>query len=717
MPQRPTTESPTFVATLRRSLLDRRSPGRADIQGIRALAVVVVILNHLFGNPAGGFVGVDIFFVISGFLITGLLLREHERTGHISFLGFYRRRIRRILPAATLVLLVGVGWSYFVFPTARWDATRVDAVWAELFGANLRFQELSTDYFNATGPVSPFQHYWSLSIEEQFYFVWPWLMLLLFAVLLRRNHSRQRASVVVFAVLGVVTAASFVYAVRQSAAAPASAYFDSFTRVWELGVGALLAGATPVLVRIPLALRPALAWTGAAGMVFSVVHVRSTMSFPAPWGLLPVLSAALTIAAGTFADRTQQQRWFFPFTSRPASYVGDISYSLYVWHFPIIVIATATWGSSTSVKTKVLLGIVVVAVYSYHLVEDPIRRSRFLALRSRGTHQGKVLVSGLVVGCLAIGAAVVGSNGAAADGGAVSVPKASAAAALAKYGPAGRVLKAEIVDALGATAWPSDLHPSIDESIGGSESSPDMMACGTPTSTLDPERCSWGSRAPRHTAVIVGDSIAMTYATSLRAIFEKMPGWRFYVMGTFGCVFTQTLVASADPATQKACPKRKDDAVQAALRLHPDLLFVANLDMMRIPVGGGALTPQQFADSTGRILAPFQDGAGRIVMLSSPPPDKDIAACYTRRSHPSDCVSSVVPYWKAQRTADRAMVKSLGGTWIDARDWFCAFGRCPAFVGTTPTKVDASHMTVSYALRIAPAVKETLVRAGVLAVR
>ena len=152
---------------------------RADIQGLRAFAVVVVILHYLTGWPAGGFVGVDIFFVISGFLITGLLVREYERTDKISFLGFYRRRARRIIPVATLVLLTTVIAARALLPDDRATAVRGDAIWAFIFGGNWHMEAVGTDYFQKGLPPSPLQHFWSLSVEEQFYFVWPWVMLAL----------------------------------------------------------------------------------------------------------------------------------------------------------------------------------------------------------------------------------------------------------------------------------------------------------------------------------------------------------------------------------------------------------------------------------------------------------------------------------------------------------------------------------------------------------
>jgi peptidoglycan/LPS O-acetylase OafA/YrhL len=218
---------------------------RGDIEGLRAVAVGLVLLDHVLGWPAGGFIGVDVFFVISGFLITGLLVRERERTGRISFRAFYVRRVRRLMPAALAALVATTLAAWALFPRGRfWEAVD-DGVWALLFGANIHFAQQGTDYFQQTAAPSPFQHFWSLAVEEQFYLLWPALILAVFAL---RPGGRGR-------LLGpakvVVTAGSFAWSVHATMASPATAYFSTLTRAWELGVGALVAVAATPLSRLP----------------------------------------------------------------------------------------------------------------------------------------------------------------------------------------------------------------------------------------------------------------------------------------------------------------------------------------------------------------------------------------------------------------------------------------------------------------------------------
>jgi peptidoglycan/LPS O-acetylase OafA/YrhL len=207
---------------------------RGDIEGLRGVAVLLVVFGHLTGWPRGGFIGVDVFFVISGFLITGLLVSERERTGRISIRGFYARRARRLLPAGILVLaLTDLAAAVLLLPS-RAHETFVDSVWAFGFLANVHFAQLGTDYFSLTRAPSAVQHYWSLSVEEQFYLVWPCLILLTFGI---AKRAGRRALVVVTA---VVVAASLAWSVISTANSPASAYFSSPARAWELGAGALL---------------------------------------------------------------------------------------------------------------------------------------------------------------------------------------------------------------------------------------------------------------------------------------------------------------------------------------------------------------------------------------------------------------------------------------------------------------------------------------------
>ena len=340
-----------------------RSTFRRDVQGLRAVAVLAVIADHLFQWPADGFVGVDVFFVISGYLITGLLLREHARTGTISLRRFYVRRAKRIVPASVLVLCVTIGASYLLFSGSRARETAVDAVWSFFFAGNWRFAIQGADYFQQGLPPSPVQHFWSLAVEEQFYLAWPCLLLALLTVGARAlRWSRRERSIAVGTTIGAIALISFAWAMHQGATGPTVAYFSTFTRVWELAVGALLAVAGSALTIGSAARRAVLGWVGLVGVLAAVFLVPQTRGSPAPWAALPVLATALVIVSG----HGDEQRRLWPLTNPVSRYLGDISYSLYLWHFPVTVLLLALLPGDSALYygagTVLVLGLAIACI-------------------------------------------------------------------------------------------------------------------------------------------------------------------------------------------------------------------------------------------------------------------------------------------------------------------------------------------------------------------
>lgn len=714
---------PPDVATSSRRR-SRRAPKRlprADIQGLRALAVLAVIADHLYAYPRGGFVGVDIFFVLSGFLITGLLLRENEKTGSISFTGFYRRRAKRILPAALLVLVATVIAARLIFNSVRAGAIQTDGVWAALFAANWRFLTESTDYFNVGGPVSPLQHYWSLSIEEQFYFVWPWLMLGIFAALARL--SKRTSRVAVGLAMAAIVGASFAWAMVESESDPANAYFDTFARVWELGVGALLAVAAPLFLRWPTALRAALGWAGLVAAIASLWVVDPDVGFPAPWAALPVLATALVIAAGTMPEGGQH-RAMYPLTSKTAGYIGDISYSLYLWHFPIIVLGIALIGDSTADKVILLAVIASASIFSFHLVEDPIRRSALFERRSSRqpifpvevTRHYRYWSLGLVAAVVFTMAAtlifrtpeppneVVLTSPSASEEPDPSTPSL----------PEQEALAAEITTAVQLREWPKT-SPTFEQVLADPEAPDDLYACGSGT-TLDLASCSWGAEDPKHTAVIAGDSMSVMYATTLRPLFESLPGWRVYLVGAFGCAFSDVDThAEEQPPAGDYCPTRREAAQAAIAELNPDLLLVSNTVFPYYVSGEDQrMTEAQWREHLGGAIEQASDHVGQTVILAPPPVEKNPADCYSPGSTPADCVGRVGDSWNLRAVTERAVATDTGSIWVDSEPWFCVRGYCPMTVGNHVVKFDPTHITPEYGEDIAPAVREALEQAGVL---
>lgn len=690
---------------------------RPDIQGLRMVAVGAVIADHALGWPSGGFVGVDIFFVISGFLITGLLLREHDRTGSISFANFYRRRIKRILPAATLVIVFTVVVSWLLFASSRATSTLWDGVWAFFFAANWNFAAQGTNYFLAGGAVSPLQHYWSLAVEEQFYFAWPWLMLLIFALAGRRAHWNTRVAhrIVGFVMLGIV-AASFAWALYDTVNAPTWAYFSTFSRTWELGIGALLAVFGGSAARLSVLARSILGWAGLLGIVASVFLVDSGAGFPAPWAALPVLSTALVIWAGIGGE----QRYLWPLTNRFSGYLGDISFSLYLWHFPMIIFASTFFGGGGKrTILAALLATAIFAVASYHFVEDPIRKSRWLDPRAARTSRPT--------------ARPVRSRGRTvliAAGATVAVVALTAVLFLPRSGPAGlaaaltdsagdadltaeeSVLHDKIQEALAATAWPT-LTPEIGEAR--SAAAPQMSTatgCMHPNDLTDPDVCVYGSG--EKTAVLVGDSIAVAW---MPAVIEALgdEGYKVRAIGFGSCPFVYTEINLPNrPEETARCNDNREPAAALIQSMDPDLVVMSNNQggygaMADRPTGDAASAEWTAAreDAIRAVSAP-----GRAVVVLAPPPVGKIPAeCATKVSVPADCISGVGADWRAMVAADELATAATGATFVSPLNWFCASGFCPIFVDGTPVRTDQLHMTATYGVVVAPVLREALLAA------
>jgi len=354
---------------------------RPDVQGLRAVAILLVVLFHA-GIPgfSGGFVGVDVFFVISGFVITGLLLREREARSRTSLLGFYGRRARRIIPAASLVIIVTVIAGYHYLGPLTGSQTAVDGQWAALFLANFHFAASATNYLASQRPPSALQNYWSLAVEEQFYIVYPTLFLIT-ARFARGISLRARLSIVLIAVI----AASYAYSIVFTSANAPSAFFSPLTRAWELALGGLIAVAGQSLRRLPQSLAALISWLGLGAIVVASTTLTSASAYPGALVAIPVIGAGLVITGGA-----AQPAWGVEcvLRQRPFQLLGLISYSLYLWHWPILVIATQHRGAtSLPLWDSVLLLLVatLIAIVSYRFVENPLRHSKFLRQRRWGS--------------------------------------------------------------------------------------------------------------------------------------------------------------------------------------------------------------------------------------------------------------------------------------------------------------------------------------------
>ncbi|WP_245156091.1 acyltransferase family protein [Nocardioides sp. 503] len=545
-----------------------RAPSRSfrpDIEGLRAVAVLSVLIYH--ANLAwvpGGYVGVDIFFVISGFLITSLMVRQVERQGRLGLADFWARRARRLLPASTLVLVFSAVVALVCLPVNTRKDFGGDIVSAALYVVNWRLGAREVDYLAENVGASPVQHYWSLAVEEQFYIVWP----LLIAALVALFRTRWRPALLVG--ITAVTVASFVFTLSYTVAQPDLAFFVSTTRIWELGVGALLAIAFPVLVRLPAALRGALGWVGLAAVCYSVLQLDDATVWPGTATLLPVLGTAAAILAGGGAA----PRWGVGLVLglRPAVWIGGLSYSLYLWHWPFLIAAEGLWGDlRVRQALLVVLASAIPAWLSYRYVETPFRHAPRFALPRPALLAG---AAGMAVSIVA-GFALVASFGLVDTVEEATAEEAPGALALNDPRFADTDWAAlKTVDVL----RPSPLDAYADY--------PSINRDGCVASMIEEDfkPCEYGDPDAERTVALVGDSKAAQWFPPIRAIAEK-EGWRLVVMFKNGCPFAASRVlVNGQPSP--SCASWQPWAMEQLEELRPDVLLTVTRNSRALPPGG-----------------------------------------------------------------------------------------------------------------------------------
>jgi peptidoglycan/LPS O-acetylase OafA/YrhL len=493
---------------------------RVDVEGLRAVAVLAVVAYHAGVDAVGGgFVGVDVFYVLSGFLITGLLWEELRGTGRLRLGAFYARRARRLLPAAVLVVVVTVAASSVWLSPLQARVVAGDAVAAALYVANYRFAAQRTDYLADVSP-SPLQHYWSLGVEEQFYLLWP---LLLLAVFLAGRRLAMRSSVAAAAALALVAAGSLALSLRLTAVSQPWAFFSLPTRAWELAAGGLVALAAPALQRLPGVAAATLGWLGLEAILWSMVQFRASTPFPGTAALFPVGGTAAVLAAGCAAPRLGPSLllgW------RPLQAGGKLSYSWYLWHWPLLILAPAVAGHPLGLGRNLGLAAAsgLLAAATVKLVEDPVRFSPWLRARlGRSLALGAGLTTVAAVAAVGTGAMLPSPHGQG-----LAVPPAAirltpppraqhpttedpAAARLAS-------LSAPVVRAVAKAAAvrtvPANLDPSL-ESAHANQPRPVRDGCLIRWLGTASGPCVYGSASSRTTVVLFGDSHALQWFPAL----------------------------------------------------------------------------------------------------------------------------------------------------------------------------------------------------------
>jgi peptidoglycan/LPS O-acetylase OafA/YrhL len=679
------------ATTLRRtpSVLDAPVAHRRDIEGLRAVAVLLVVLSHAgVAGFAGGYVGVDVFFVISGFLITTLLVRELARTGRISLTRFYARRAVRLLPAATLVVAVTLAGSWLWLSPVRIAEYAGDALASAGYAVNIRLAVAGTDYFADAAP-SPFQHFWSLAVEEQFYLLWPLLVLGVFAIRRRRR--------LLALVLTLLTVTSLAYSAYQLTRAAPWAYFGLPSRAWELGVGALVALAAARLSRLPRWAVPVLGWGGLAAIAGSVLAYGDATAFPGLAALPPVLGAAGIVGAGCATTGGVGKL----LARAPMQSVGRVSYGWYLWHWPVLVIVPAALGGGVGAGGRLLLCVaaLLLAYASQRFVEDPVRHCRALTDRpARGLGLGLAL-SG-VAAALAL---VVAANPPAVPVGADATDTRTVLAAAADPQEA---LGTLIAAADRRVDLPANLTPSLDDASADAVK-PQTDGCHlTLTSPKVNPRCTYGRPGASRSVVLFGDSHALQWFPA----FEKLAnrhGWALVSLTRSSCSPAPVPVVNSKlKRDYTECDSWRAAALERIRALRPQLVVVASSTGYRSSLAGHPADPDAlWANAWARLFATVRADAADVVLLADTPDlSQDPADCLARqRATVRGCAEPVAtvlrdPDWRAIVNAAAARA---GATVVDPVPWLCGV-RCPTVVGNLLVYRDTNHLTSAYAAMLAP---------------
>lgn len=682
--------TPAGTLARRRTGPTDRAPVRTDIQGLRAVAVATVLVYHLW--PAwlpGGYVGVDVFFVISGFLITSHLLRHPPTT--LSGLGrFWGRRVRRLLPAAALVVVVTVVASAAWLPASRLSRTAAEAAASALYVQNWSLAASATDYLAAADEPTPFLHYWSLAVEEQFYLVWP---LLIGGALVAGRRLRLGAHPRWLVAGGVATVlvASLAWSVRLTATDPAAAYFVTPTRMWELALGGLVALAVPRLQATD-AIRAVMAWTGLAAILLAAATFDAATPFPGVAAGLPTGGTALVIAAASVGawGPGRLLAW------RPAQVLGDVSYSTYLWHWPVVVLAPFALG--TELRWYHLVGVAALSIglawVTTRWVEDPVRRSTRLAGSTSAT------VALLLVGTLGgagAGWALHTWVGAREQSAAQTVAVAAVEHAEC-FGAAAVLQDADCRDVAGVL-WTTPEFAQADRPAVYDDQ------CWNNTPFSSRRTCGYGTADADVSIALLGNSHAGHWAPALTELATER-GWDLTTYLTSVCYPVDRPLDFTDPSAAEGCTDWTSWALAEVERGGYDLVVLASRTDQ--PLAGVAPADQDAAARAayGRVLDRLTAaGLDVLVVRDTFNAGESVPDCVAAAGNDVEaCTWPRATAVEADPLAEAAVERAGGAevTVLDPTDVLCDSDRCHAVVGGVIVLFDHGHLTRTFALTMTP---------------
>ena len=612
-----------------------------QIQGLRAVAAILVTVFHARLVP-GGFIGVDIFYVISGYLITGLILREIEKTGTLDLRSFYQRRIKRLLPTSVFVLFVTAIFAWILFPPITRDALGRDLFAAAAYISNYLFAWWQNDYQNLNATPSPFIHYWSLAVEEQFYLVWP-----LFILFLARYGKK-----VIFAGIAITTLLSLLFSIYLTQVAPIWAFYSLPTRAWELGFGALLLFLPETKKKIRI-----LPWLGFFGIAISSFNFNENTAFPGKNALVPVLATVFLMASikywpPLFNDLAN---------SRLSQWLGAISYPLYLWHWPALVLPSSALGRPLRFYERFLciLLTIVLAHYTSKYVEEPLRHKN---LSPRTIYKGAAYTTAvsLVAGVL------------------ISFTSSS------------------IITTKGEVSYQFDLVQVMER--------PGVYGDGCHVNYGETKSgyCTYGDKESSKTIVLYGDSHAAQWFPTLEKMATER-GFKLVSLTKSACPAVDAKRPDQGAFKQVHCTKWRENSIKRIAEIQPLAVITSSFQYFT-PDNSTISRAQWWNEGQRKLLKGLRGSTNNLIYISDTPrPLRDIPNCLASRDS------------KVCDSTERSKVSVIRGfDVINPNPWLCS-SYCPAIVEGTVAYRDASHISVDMALKLLPKLEAALIAKGLFA--
>lgn len=632
---------------------------RGDIEGLRAVAILLVVGAHA-NIPwlTGGFVGVDVFFVLSGYLITGLLLQEIDKTGQLGFLNFYARRLRRLLPALLVMLACTCIVAAIVLAPGEQGAQAIAAATASAWLSNIHFAFAKLDYFSPGAASNLFLHTWSLGVEEQFYLIWP---ALLWALGAQRGQDNAAARLKI--VMWGIVATSLVFCLVLTRTAPQMAFYLMPLRAWQFATGALVwlyfnspragdvVNKTP---RVPASIGRWSGWLGLVMIVAAGLGFDANMAYPGWRALLPTIGTALIVAAGVHGHETHISR---ALAWAPLQALGKVSYSWYLWHWPVLLLgAVFVTANTPTYRVGLVVVSLVLATMSYRWIESPIR------------HQARW----------------------------TSRPGVTVLAAI------GLMLVANVLCILWSNAsWNWVNSPSQQRYAKAATDAPVIYAMGCDdwyhSDTMRP--CSFGPADAKHTVVLIGDSVGAQWFPAVATVFDPM-GWRLLVLTKSSCPMVDEPFFYAKIGREYVeCSNWRKRALQEITALKPDIVIMGSVQTSNFD-------RDQWIEGTARVLEAIGESTRHVYILRGTPqlpfngPNCLASQSWLPWLHPHDnkCRATVhnthgddIYRWLQQAAARFSDVTTL-----DMNNAVCPSGDCAAERDGKIVFRDNQHLTATF---------------------